>query len=247
MKKYTLLVSLFLMTLNAQAIAESVKIVTLNWGDYVGEQLRDNGPHARIVREAFKKVGLTVEFKFYPWKRAYRLALKGKAFLISASDTDERRQIFFFSEPYDNAASYLIGLKKKKFKYDGNIQSFKEYRISILRGHYLVKMLKSAGANNIIEVDKDETNLKVLFRGRVDFIAMSKIPAIAIIKNVPNISGTLDQVVFFEPPLRKNPIHLTGHKEMPKSNEIVLEFNKGLKQIKEDGTYDSIMEISVFK
>ena len=29
---------------------------------------------------------------------------------------------------------------------------------------------------------------------------------------------------------------------MPKSEEIILEFNKGLKQIKEDGTYDSIVK-----
>jgi len=230
------------MIYSAQAIAEPVKISTLNWGYYVGETLIDNGPHAVIVREAFREVGKDVELSFYPWKRAHNNALTKKTLLISASDTIERRKIFLYSTPYDNAASYLIGLKKNKYKYNGNIQSLQNYSIGVLSGHYLVKMLQDAGVNNVIEVSNDIQNIKMLFAGRFDFIAVSKKPAISILNNEPAINGTLAQVVFYEPPIRDNPVHLIAHKDMPKSKEIILEFNKGLKIIKENGTYDLIMK-----
>jgi len=230
------------MIYSVQAIAEPVKISTLNWGYYVGETLIDNGPHAVIVREAFREVGMDVEFSFYPWKRAHNNALTKKTLLISASDTIERRKIFLYSNPYDNAASYLIGLKKNKYKYNGNIQSLQNYSIGVLSGHYLVKMLQDAGVNNVIEVSNDIQNIKMLFAGRFDFIAVSKKPAISILNNESGINGTLEQVVFYEPPIRDNPVHLVAHKDMPKSKEIILEFNKGLKIMKENGTYDLIMK-----
>lgn len=234
--------NVFLMIYSAQAIAESVKISTLNWGNYIGETLIDNGPHAVIVREAFREVGKNVEFSFYPWKRAHNNALTKKTLLISASDTKKRREIFLYSKPYDNAASYLIGLKKNKSKYNGDIQSLKNYSIGVLSGHYLVKMLQDAGVNNVIEVSNDTQNIKMLFAGRFDFIAMSKKPVIDILNNEPNIDGTFDQVVFYAPPIRDNPVHMIAHKDMPKSKEMILEFNKGLKIIKENGTYDLIMK-----
>jgi polar amino acid transport system substrate-binding protein len=242
MKKLTLTMSVFLIICSTQAIAESVKISTLNWGYYVGETLADNGPHAVIVREAFKEVGKRVEFSFYPWKRAHNNALTKKTLLISASDTKERREIFFYSEPYDNAASYLIGLKKNTFKFNGNVESLKNYSIGVLSGHYLVKMLQDAGVNDVIEVSNDIQNIKMLFAGRFDFIAVSKKPATAIINNVPSINGTVEQVVFYNPPLRENPVHLIAHKDMAKSKEIISAFNKGLQIIKDNGTYDLIIK-----
>jgi polar amino acid transport system substrate-binding protein len=242
MNKLTLTMSVFLLVYSAQAVAETIKISTLNWGYYVGETLIDNGPHAIIVREAFREVGKKVEFSFYPWKRAHNNALTKKTLLISASDTIERRKIFLYSNPYDNAASYLIGLKQNKYKYNGNINSLKSYSIGVLSGHYLVKMLKDAGVENVVEVSNDIQNIKMLFAGRFDFIALSKKPAIAILNNEPTINKTLEQIVFYEPPLRDNPVHLIAHKDMPNSKEIILDFNKGLKIIKANGTYDLILK-----
>jgi polar amino acid transport system substrate-binding protein len=242
MKKLTLTISVFLLIYSVQAIAEPVKISTLNWGYYVGETLIDNGPHAVIVREAFREVGKNVEFSFYPWKRAHNNALTKKTLLISASDTKERRKIFLYSNSYDNAASYLIGLKKNKSKFNGEIQSLKNNYIGILSGHYLVKMLQDEGVNNVIEVSNDIQNIKMLFADRFDFIAVSKKPVIAILNDNPSINGTLDQVIFYEPPLKDNPVHLIAHKDMPKAKELISAFNKGLKIIKENGTYDRIMK-----
>lgn len=222
--------------------ADTVKIATLNWEPYVGEELQDYGAHGAIVKEAFKRVGKDVEFSFYPWKRAYFIALKGNSFLISASENKERRQIFFYSEPYDNAASYLIGLKKNGYAFNGNLENLAKYRIGLLRGHYLVKLLQDSGVENIDEVTTDISNFKKLFSGRIDFMAMSKIPAIELLRNDQTINGTLSEIIFYEPPLGENPIHLIGHKEMAGSAEIIAEFNKGLALIREDGTYDEIMK-----
>ena len=237
-----ILIIALLTTTASLSTAETIKIATLNWEPYVGESLQDYGAHGAIVKEAFKRVGKDVEFSFYPWKRAYYIALKGESFLISASENKERRQIFHYSDPYDNAASYLIGLKKNGYEFNGNLKDLASYRVGVLRGHYLVKLLQESGVETIEEVRTDNHNFKKLFSDRIDFMAMSKIPAIELLKKDPTIGGTLAEIIFYEPPLRENPIHLIGHKEMPESLEIISQFNKGLAQIKKDGIYDAIMK-----
>lgn len=242
--KTLLFLIFFLLISSINSHAERINIVTLYWSPYAGENLKDNGFHAVIIKEAFKKVKIKINLKFYPWKRAYNTALLGKAFLMSASDTKGRRKIFYYSNAYDNAASYLIGLKEKNYKYNGKIESLQYKKIGVLRGHYLVNFFKNSGITKVEKVNSDVENIKLLFSERIDFIAMSKLPALYIIKNNLEIQkyGDLKEVVFYNPPLRSNPVHLIGKKDMPKSKETILLFNQGLRKIKSDGTFNKIMK-----
>lgn len=230
----------------AEAVEESpdegsgkVEIVTLNWGSYIGEELEEQGVHGAIIKAAFDKAGLDYEITFTPWKRAYNTALEGEAFLVSASHNEERAQIFHYSEPYDNAATVLIGLKSDDHSYyDGTVESLKGKKVGILRAHYVVKFFTNKGHKNVEEVNDDTANLKKLLNGRVDLVAMSKVPAVALLKDAQELKGGLEKITFLDPPIRDNPIHLIAHKEkVGNAEEVIAKFNKGLAGIKEDGSY----------
>ncbi len=92
--KNPVLFLIFLLLTHNTAFAEPINVVTLNWSPYVGEDLKGNGFHAQIVKNAFKQINKETNLKFLPWKRAYKKALNAEAFLMSASDTQERRGIF---------------------------------------------------------------------------------------------------------------------------------------------------------
>lgn len=233
--KNSALFLVFLLLINSTAFAEPINIITLNWSPYVGEDLKSNGFHAQIVKNAFKQINKDINLKFLPWKRAYKKALNAEAFLMSASDTQERRGIFNYSTPYDNAATHLIKLKISKFNFTGDIQSLKKHSIGVIRGHYMASVLGNAGLTKIKEVNNDLQNMTKLYHQRVDFIVMSKLTALYVIKK--NFNNTPDDIHIFEPPLKDNPIHLIGSKKMPNSKEIINEFNRGLKEIKGNGVY----------
>ena len=79
-----------------------------------------------------------------------------------------------------------------------------------------------------------------LLAKRLDFVAMSKIPALYLIKNNQHLFGAAGLITFHTPPLKENPIHLIGHKNMDDSLNIINEFNKGLELLKKDGSYNAI-------
>ncbi|MGF1741885.1 transporter substrate-binding domain-containing protein [Vibrio profundum] len=248
MNKTNFFIIALLLLISSYAHSKPVRVVTLNWGGFIGSQLPNQGPHGVIIKEAFQRVNKEVEFKFYPWARAYQIALSGQAFLVSASDTKERRKLFNYSDSYASSPSYLISLKKSKFNYQGVPSTLNQQRIGVLRGHFLAKLLQKFDLEKNIELaNSDVANLQKFFSGRVDLVAMSKDSAISIIKNNPNIQGTLEQVEFLEPPLRTNPVHLIGLKNMTESKEVIKAFNMGLNELKEEGRYYEILQSYGFK
>ncbi len=71
---YRLLLSLLLFCMPVPLWAKPVRLATLEWPPYTSQSLPDGGLTGHIVKRAFAEAGLEVEFDFYPWQRAVRLA-----------------------------------------------------------------------------------------------------------------------------------------------------------------------------
>ena len=59
------------------ASAETITLTNGEWAPYMGKKIKEYGISSFIVTRAFEKEGITVKFKWYPWKRAMKKAKEG--------------------------------------------------------------------------------------------------------------------------------------------------------------------------
>ena len=93
--------------------AETVRLTNGEWAPYLSETLPHHGAASHIVSKAFEKVGVTVKYGFFPWKRSYRLAEQGRWHgTVVWVFTEKRAKDFLYSDVVIEDAEYLFHLKE---------------------------------------------------------------------------------------------------------------------------------------
>jgi len=168
------MVLLFLALAAPWARAETITLSNGEWLPYLSETLPYKGPISRIVTEAFALEGITVNYVFRPWPRAYAEAQRG---LVNGSvvwsvgdDSTERAREFLSSDPVLEAQSVFFHRKDFKFRWTrdddlaglriGGVAGY-EYRFEGLPGIHLDR------------ASTEELNLRKLVAGRIDLAPVS--------------------------------------------------------------------------
>ena len=90
------------------------------------------------------------------------------------------------------------------------------------------------------EIDNIETGLKMLAAGRLDMFVDSRECINDILNNkLPHLKGKVEEV---EPVIKANQVYITVSKKSKNCDKILAAFNKGLAEIRKDGTYDKILK-----
>jgi ABC-type amino acid transport substrate-binding protein len=249
MKFKALLVLLtLLMAINAAA-EQTVRLATLDWEPYVGQELDNHGYVSEIIVEAFKRSGYTTKIIFYPWARAVRTAEYGEVDGVFPEYYDEgRKKSFVFSDPFpggpvglykrrDNAATYTVDPKTSQTE---ALRGLKGYRFGVVRGYINTADFDAADFLKKDEVFSDELNIKKLYNRRIDFMFIDKFVAEHLIMHkFPEFAAELE---FMEPPLENKLLYVAFSKQAAGYQEKLLAFNQGLARITADGTLAAIMK-----
>jgi len=118
MKKFLVFLGLFVAFLSSILFAEKLIVVTDAWAPYVYEEENTaKGFDYEVMMKVFEKMGDTVEFKFYPWKRCIKMIEDGEAAaILDISKNDERLKTMYFpKEKISDSASVLFHLKAKPY------------------------------------------------------------------------------------------------------------------------------------
>ncbi len=81
-------------------------------------------------------------------------------------------------------------------------------------------------------------NLQKLQAGRIDLAVEDELVAKSIITEA---GMNLADFAFTNQAISENPLHVTSGKANPRSEELVAAFNKGLAEIKANGTFDKLL------
>ena len=219
---------------------KKITLATTSWQPYFGSELKDGGYFVVISREAFKRVGYDLKVEFMPWKRALVLAKNKDRYdgLLGAYYSDERTQHFKYSDPIDKTEVVLMSKKHKKISYK-KLSDLKKYKIGIVRGYINSEEFDKADYLQKYEAYSTDQNIKLLIFDRVDLIVDAKKVVIDTIrKKYPQYIG---KVTALNPPLSTRYLYNAFNKNIRYKN-IVEEFNKGLKEVKKDGTFDRILK-----
>ncbi len=243
-KTFMLLVFTIFLAIQGYASEKEIFLTSAEYPPYYGEELENQGCITEIIREAFKRVGYEVKVKFYPWKRAERLAEEGFSDgMFPPWKTEEREKMFVFSNPIP--PPNIIGFYKRKdekitFK---TYQDLQPYRIGSVLGYaYPTDFLKSDLRNS--KAYTDEMLIKNLVMGRIDLAIIDKMQAEYLLKTkFPKRRG---QFEFMEPPLEILQQYLVISKKKKNAQKKVNDFNRGLKTIIDDGTFEKILKKNGF-
>lgn len=230
---------IFFLTSQAYA-AETIRIATLNWEPYTGQKLTNEGFMAEVTQEAFRRVGYKVEYIYLPWKRAVIMAEYGKYdgyFPAYWSKQREEKSIFTDSIVSGPVVFFKVKGSEISFK---KLEDLKPYRIGVVHGYVNAPEFDAADYLNKEEVTTDLQNIKKLLFERVHLIVADRFVGFYLLnKHMPHMTGRIESLA---PPLQEKELYICMSKKTENVNEKVKAFNKGLKEIKEDGTFDKILE-----
>ncbi len=220
--------------------AESITVVTEEYPPYnYIENGKITGCSTEIVHEVMKRSGIDYTIKSYPWARTYNLAQNSPNTLIYSIGRNEKREKLF--QWVGVVAPYEIFLFKAKARKDIEISSLEDaqkYKIGAVRDDVRAQYLEKNGINNADLVPNDTQNIKKLLAGRIDLMPVDKLAASYLMKKEGLNFGDIEQVFLLED--LSTGLYLAF--SLQTDEKIVEKCRKALAEIKDDGTYDSIMK-----
>lgn len=192
-----------------------------------------------IIREAFGRMGYQVKLEVLPWKRCQEMAEDGSADgFFSPYYNEERNQKYLFTnEPLLVEKNVLLVKKGSGIKFDGDVSKLSDYTWGTITGYATLdkyEEIKKIDYSDSIDAQVEKLTIP---ERNVDIIVNTNYILWYSAKNL----GLSDKIEELDVPLSEYPAYLafTRAKNM---QEIAEEFEKVLIEMKNDGSYDSIIE-----
>lgn len=239
MKKIVVLILTVILFASVVSAAREVRLTTLPWIPYADPDLASKGFASQIIRTAFQREGIETDITFQTWTRTLETVARGEYdALFSAYHTDLRARTYIFSDPYAESLLMFFARKGADIQYQ-NLSDLKMYTVGVTKGFANTPEFDSADYIDKVEAENELASMKNLIRGRVDLVLMDKYVGMSLLnRHFPDN----DTIVPLEEPLQKKPLYLLFSKKKDRSEKLVRLFNKGLRQIKEDGIYERILQ-----
>ena len=151
--------------------SETIRITNGEWQPFLSKDVPHHGFASHIVTEAFALVGVEVEYGFFPWSRAMKLARDGIWDGTAVWGTSEKRlQKFHFTDVVVPSTYVFFHLKTTAFDWDDyddlgdlKVGGTVEYSYS-----NAFEAAEAAGVFRTIRGRSDEVSLKNLLKRRLD-------------------------------------------------------------------------------
>jgi polar amino acid transport system substrate-binding protein len=239
MKTYVICLILFATAVTASA--DTIQLVTGNdYLPFTDQNLPGGGMITEIVDLAFKKVGYQAQIAFRPWKRGYEETKKG-IFVATFPyiKTAERLRDFNYSQPINTVYTRVFVLNNSPFH---ELQDLTGRRICVPLGYGVSGSFGGMLKKGLFNAEANPVDLagclRMMLSGRKDFFIINEINGWTTIRETFNTTEnfrTLDAV------FNEETQHLIVSKTTADGERILKAFDRGLTQMKEDGTLQMII------
>ena len=222
---------------------DTIRLTTGKWQPFTSKSAPHYGFASHIVTEAFALVGVEVEYGFFPWKRAMKLARDGKwDGSIIWYDTEERRADFFYTDPIAPATNSFFHLKSYQFDWN-QFEDLTDLRVGGTSEYSYgaeFDAAEQAGVFRTYRAISDEVGLTNLLKGRIDVFPGE---LLVTYEQIRDTFSKEDTTLFTHHPkaISTLPLYLLLSRKVPGNEQIRDLFNEGLRQLKETGIYDQIL------
>jgi len=217
---------------------KTVSLVTSIYPPYLDPELPDQGLRVAIARAAFFKVGYKLNVTFKGWA-SIQADVKGGQFdgVLGVWFRESRQQWLAYSQPIGVNRIVLFKHRGLSFEFTG-FESLSPYSVGVVTGYATTPEFSAANLN-IKGVNNDEQNLDKLINRQIDFTLMDdlvmhslinkKYPGLNVIEEVGVVVESEDSFVGFS-------------KGAVGYQQTLTDFNIGLAQIRQDGTFARIVK-----
>ncbi len=215
----------------------SVNARTIN---FVTDKEKEGGFLIEVTKAAFAKVGHEVKIEYMPWARALRSVMEGESeALLGGYYNEERAQKMLYSDLIGRSDMVFFKLKSSHIVFD-KLEDLKPYTIGTIIGAAYTPEFDAAQYIKKEAVSDYLTNIRKLAAGRFDLFVEKKYVVLNALKN--QFPDEYNKIDMLPKPLRENKFYNAFSRTHPDYEKTVADFNKGLKAIMDDGTYDKIMK-----
>lgn len=226
--------------INAHAI--DIEIVAEDFPPY---EYKENGKvtgfTVELIEVLLTKTGYKGKTKILPWARAYQIALTKKNVLIhTVARKKERENLFKWVGPISPRIIYFYKLKKRTDIQVNTLEDAKNYKIGAVRGQAVRDLLIAKGfeeGKNIFTVTGDDQNIEKLFLERIELIDNTDFMLRWRLKRLGLDYGKVEKVFVVDD---STDYYIAFSKKT--SDEIVNQFRKAFKTIKQDGIIKKLEE-----
>lgn len=194
------------------------------------------GFSTEIVNALLKEAGVKTEILGFPWARAYRMALTGENVLIFSITRNEERENLF------NWVGSIIALEDNLWSLSDNLmikslEDAKQYKIAVPQDDNQHQFLVKNGFTNMYLVPELDTALKMLYAGRVDLVMGNDISIPYRLETLNLESSKLKKT--YKIGQQWGDLSIAFSKNT--SEKLVHKFQMALEEIKNNGTFDEIL------
>ncbi len=231
--------------LSAPALADGVRISTGEYAPWTSAELQSNGFVNHLVDEAFRRAGHTVEYTYLPWQRALSEAGEGR---FDASSywyfSEERDRDFIRSEPLIEERLVFFRRNDGPAVDWSTLDDLAGVRIGATNGYTYTEEFWAAADARRLQVDvakSDEINFRKLLSGRIDLFPVGEATGWQIL-HTHFSEADQARLTVLETPLVVTEGFLLFPRANPGSGQLVADFNRGLRQLRNEGWIDARFE-----
>lgn len=182
------------------------------------------------------------EFSFRPWSRAMDMTKAGRFdAAYNAYYTEDRAKQFHFTDGYFVVELILCALSDR-VKFDGTAESLKGIKLGLVYDYANTDAIDSADYLDKHFTTNDRLNFRKLVANRVDAIVIGREQAEYLMATDPVVKAKKGDVRILSPSVAKRSLHLMFSKAVPGWQTKAERFNRGLIEIREDGTLKEVVE-----
>lgn len=188
-----------------------------------------------VVKAAAQKAGIEVKFVNTPWEGIFNALNQGDRDMLvsSITITEERKQTMDFSQPYFDAQQLIAVKQNSKVAKFADLKKLKVGVQTGTTGDEAVTKLQGKNSTNIKRFESTPLALKELESGGVDAVVADNGVVVHYVANNPGQKFKTVSDKTFAP-------EQYGVAVKKGNKELLDKINKGLADIKGDGTYDKI-------
>ncbi len=242
---------------------ERLRIVTLNWAPYIGEDICNQGWVQQFTVALLVTQGYAVETEFYPWTRAVMNVEEGKAdilypeYFIEADapsdfhEGDTRRDHLALSDKIPGGPIAFMKREGSGDYFDGDLRALEGEKIGVVRGYQntpAFDRLMDQGVFDVQPVKNDVLNARKLSNSRVNLIVGDPAVIRFSVANTDMADDSrqqiLDTLTTERPVLQYNHLYYAVSKERDGWQQTLSDLNEAIAAFHERGTTVDLIERS---